>query len=332
MGITINDVAKKAGVSHTTVSWVIHDDPRITAETKKKVMAVIHELDYHPNYMARSLVKGKTDTIAVLASFFSSPFEMEVLRGMEKVLDRRLLKYRLNLYTTRDRERDVLMEILNGKRADAVILLNRKPDEKVIKLYDRAGVPLVLLDEAAPGVISVRLDNEKGAYMAARHLIDRGYGHIGLILQRRPERLDFCQERRMKGFARAMEESGLPFDSSRILETGDFTVEEGEAVLRRILEEKRNFDALFCAAGDMVAMGVISECRKQGLSLPGDLAIVGFDDIQASSLISPSLTTVRQPLLEMGGCLLKEAVDQLEGKGAGEDLIFDPRLIVRESG
>ncbi len=331
MGVTINDVARKAGVSHTTVSWVIHDDPRITGETKKKVMAAIRELDYHPNYMARSLVKGKTDTIAVLASFFSSPFEMEVLKGMEKVADSRLLRYNLNLYTTRDREHEVLMEILNGKRADAAILLNRKPDKEVQDRYARAGMPLILLDESVPGLLSVRLDNEKGAFQATRYLLEKGHRSIGIVMEKQSTEIDYCQEQRYRGFAGAMKEAGLPADESRILEIEDFYFEEGEALLRRIDEEKLDFDALLCAAGDIVAMGMISEARKRGIAIPGSLAIVGFDDIQAASLVSPALTTVRQPLSEMGARLLEETVNRLEGKGEVRDIIFEPELVIRES-
>ena len=331
MGVTINDVAKKAKVSHTTVSWVIHDDPRITDETKKKVMAAIRELDYHPNYMARSLVKGKTDTIAILSSFFSSPFEMEILKGMEKTLDRQLLDYHLNLYTTRDREQDILMQIVNGKRADAVILLNFHPDENVIERYSKAKMPLILLDEKAPGLVSDRLDNEKGAYLAATHLISRGYKKIGMIMEQESSFMDLSQKERLRGFRRAMKEAGLPFDASHILGIDNYYFEEGEELLRQFTKETLPFDALFCAAGDMVAMGVLFEARRQGLKIPEEMGLVGYDDIQASSLVSPSLTTIRQPLQMMGERLLKEALRVLQGKEGEMDIIFEPEIVIRES-
>ena len=256
---------------------------------------------------------------------------MEVLKGMEKVTDSRLLRYNLNLYTTRDREHDVLMEILNGKRADAVILLNRRPDKDVQDRYARAGMPLVLLDESVPGLLSVRLDNEKGAYQATRYLLDKGYRSIGIVMEKPSSEIDYCQEQRYRGFARAMEEAGQPADESRILGIEDFYFEDGEALLRRIVEEKLNFDTLLCAAGDIVAMGMISEARKRGIPIPGTLAIVGFDDIQAASLVNPALTTVRQPLSEMGARLLEETVNRLEGKGEVRDIIFEPELVIRES-
>ncbi len=143
MAVTINDVAKKAGVSHTTVSWVIHNDPRITQKTKDKVNKAIEELNYHPNYSARSLVKGKTDVIAVLTNFFSTYFELSVLKGIETAMDECDKSYNLNLYSTFDREEEVLNEILYGKRADAVILLSETPPQKIVKAYNDRNVPLI---------------------------------------------------------------------------------------------------------------------------------------------------------------------------------------------
>ncbi|QEN05981.1 LacI family transcriptional regulator [Thiospirochaeta perfilievii] len=165
MAVTINDVAKMAGVSHTTVSWVIHNDPRITQKTKDKVNKAIEKLNYHPNYNARSLVKGKTDAIAVVTSFFSTYFELSVLRGIETAMGNCKKNYNLNLYSTSNREDEVLNEILYGRRADAVILLSESPSQKIINDYNAKNIPLILVENYHDELISVKSNSIKGVRM-----------------------------------------------------------------------------------------------------------------------------------------------------------------------
>lgn len=327
MAVTINDVARLAGVSHTTVSWVIHDDPRITDKTKAKVMKAIKELDYHPNYMARSLVKGKTNTIAVVAPFFSSTFELDILKGIEDGMDHSSPQYHINMYWTRGEDTKTLQQILFGRRADAVILLTIKPEDSVIADYNKQGIPLVLIEEEAENVHVVRTNNVKGAYIAVNSLIkDSGRKKVALVVEETEPGLS--QIDRTTGYKQALEENKLPFDKNLVIGINKFRFEEGQAIFPGILES--GADAVFCASGDMIAMGILLEARNRGISVPDTLAVVGFDDSQMCKLVYPTLTTVRQPLAMMG----RKAWEIATSSDKSEDyehVIFEPEYIVRDS-
>lgn len=326
MAVTINDVAKKAGVSHTTVSWVIHDDPRITDKTKAKVMKAIEELDYHPNFMARSLVKGKTNTVAIVAPFFSSAFEMDILKGIEDGMDERGSAYNISMYSTRDEDTKILNQILFGRRADAVILLTIRPEEPVLAAFRQNGVPLILIEEKAEYCHVIRTNNVDGAYQAVTALIGRGRKRIALAVE--TENPGLSQIDRKKGYEKALEDSGIPYDEKLIIGISRFRFEEGQKIFDEILES--GADAVFCAAGDMIAMGILLEARKKGVAVPRELAVVGFDDSQMCELVYPALTTVRQPLNDMGKKAW-EIATSTQVCTECEQVVFEPQLIIRDS-
>jgi LacI family transcriptional regulator len=327
MAVTINDVARLAGVSHTTVSWVIHDDPRITDKTKSKVLKIIKELDYHPNYVARSLVKGKTNTIAVVAPFFSSTFELDILKGIEDGMDDSSTQYNINMYSTRGENTKALRQILFGRRADAVILLTIRPEDSVIKEYNKNGIPLILIEEEAENTHVIRTNNVKGAYIAVNSLIkDSGRKRIAIAVEEKNPGLS--QVDRMTGYKKALEENGIPFSDKLIIGISKFRFEEGQEIFPQIL--KCQADAVFCASGDMIAMGILLEARNQNVKVPETLAVVGFDDSQMCKLVYPTLATVRQPLSIMG----KKAWDiatSAKKSESFEHVIFEPEYIVRDS-
>ena len=297
MAVTINDVAKVAGVSHTTVSWVIHDDPRITDKTKAKVKKVIKELDYHPNYMARSLVKGKTNTIAVVAPFFSSTFELDILRGIEDGMDDSSTQYNINMYSTRGDDTKTLQQILFGRRADAVILLTIKPEDSVVEDYNKNNIPLILIEEEASNTHVVRTNNIQGAYMAVSSLIiESKRKRIAIVVEQTDPGLS--QVDRMDGYKKALKENNIPFSEDLVIGISKFRFEEGQQIFPQLLECKA--DAVFCASGDMIAMGILLEARNRDIKVPEHLAVVGFDDSKMCNLVYPALSTVRQPLALMG--------------------------------
>jgi len=334
--VTINDIAKKAGVSHTTVSWVIHDDPRISRETKNKVLAVIAELKYHPNLSARSLISGKSGVIAVVAAFFSTVFELETMRGIEEGLDGRPEAPGVQLYSThgsRERKDSLLRSILYGHRADAVICLSLRPDDELAAEYRDGGVPLVLIEEQAEGAISVKTQNSIGARLAVDHLIARGRKRIALVSGTFVDSavdVGISPLERFTGYKESLELAGLPFVPGRVAEIRNYYQEEGRDALASLLAADPEIDAIFCAAGDLVALGIITETRARGIRVPEDIAVVGFDDTFVAPLITPPLTTIRQPLRVMGRIALELSLDALAKKPV-ESRIFTPELIVRES-
>lgn len=336
MGVTINDVAKKAGVSHTTVSWVIHDDKRITDETKQKVLKAIKELNYHPNYSARSLKRGKTNTIAIVASFFSSSFETGILKGIELGMDINSFDYNINQYSTRGRKdikEQIFKNILYSKRADAVISINILPDPEILKAYKEEKMPVVLVEEEMNGAHAIKTDNFKGAYIATEHLLKKGKKDIILVVgEVAGEEVGLSPVERLNGYKAALKDNGIDFDKENVYEIYNYYFEEGEAALRQILEDKNKCDAIFCAAGDMVAMGIMEQARKLDIKIPNDLSIIGYDDIHTASLISPSLTTIKQPIVDIGRETIKLTVKSLtETLEKDELIIFQPELILRDS-
>jgi len=315
MAVTINDVAKRAGVSHTTVSWVIHDDPRITAKTKEKVWAAIEELDYHPNITARNLVRGKSNTIAVVAAFFSTFFEISILKGMELSEDEELNSYQINLFSTRgseERQEIILKEILYGRRADGVILLSLGISDDLRMKFQKEKIPLLLVEEDAPDTHVIKMDNLDGSRTAVQQILKRGKKNIALVVGLQDPAGGSSAIERMQGYQEVLQEHQLSLKPERIYYTDNYYVEEGEKAYRKLMDRDRSIDAIFCAAGDEVALGILRAALREGRNIPQDLAIVGYDDIPAASLVHPSLCTMKQPIAEMGLMALKTLVESIK--------------------
>ncbi|MBN2619051.1 MAG: LacI family DNA-binding transcriptional regulator [Spirochaetales bacterium] len=320
MAVTINDVAKKAGVSHTTVSWVIHNDPRITKKTKDKVNKAIEELNYHPNYNARSLVKGKTDAIAVVSSFFSTNFELNILRGIEDAMGQDSKGFNLNLYSSANKSNEVLNEILFGKRADAVILLCDTPSQKVINAYNKHNIPLVLVENYHDELISVKSDSISGGEAAGEYLINSGRKNIGIVVEELngDDIPGLSQVERMIGFEKSFEKHGLTVNKDLIFEINSFRMEAGREIAQNIINNNIIIDSIFCAAGDKVALGIIDELKHNNIRVPDDISIIGFDDIDVADLVSPSLSTIRQDLHGLGSTAYDLAIKSIEKQAIDE--------------
>lgn len=334
MAVTLEDVAKLAGVSHMTVSLVIRNDKRISEETRQKVLKAIKELNYQPNYLARGLAGGKTNTIAVVATFFSSFFELNILKGMEMVSNEP--EYYLNQYATRGGykiKKKILMNLVNSKRADGVIVLNIRPSADIVSFYKKNKVPLILIEEEVKGVHTIKSDNFSGAKKAVSYLIKKGKRKIGLVIGKYENKFSALSSiERFNGYKLALKENGIEIDKRMIFQIEDFYFEDGIKALEYFISEGIKPDAIFCAAGDMVAMGIIKEAQKRKIKIPEDIAIIGFDDIVVSEIVNPSLTTVRQPIEKMGQEAYKLAVNAVEGKiTEPQKLVFEPELIIRES-
>jgi len=336
MGVTIKDVAKLAGVSHTTVSMVIHNDHRITRATKKKVLDAIKKLNYYPNYFARGLVQGKTNTIAVIAAFFSSPFELDILKGIELRMDECDSHYNLNQYATRGKNEiktELFYSILYGKRADAVIALNLKPDITLMKNFETENIPIILIEEKMKGLSYVKTNNIKGAYLATEYLIKKGKKNIGLINGvTKGKEVGLSPKERLSGYKKALKAYNLPFKHDNVIDIVYYYYEEGKDVLKTYRKRKNKIDSIFCAAGDMVAIGILEEARGMGVSIPEDISIIGYDDMLMASLIFPSLTTVKQPVQEMGAKAFDFVMEKISDKSLKDlKLVLQPELVIRES-
>ena len=332
--ITIKDVARLAGVSHTTVSLALRGSASITDETKKKVMKAAKQLNYHPNHLAKALVNGKTNVIGVVANFFSSNFEMEVLKGIEQSIRSMENDYMINLFATLEKNDQVLEDICLGRRADGVILRSISPSPEIIKLYNDNNCPMIVIDERAEGAIEITMDNYHGAYMATEHLINAGRRNLALVIgDSNREELGLSQNERKQGFLQAIKDHGLTFNPKNTFFIEDYYFEEGQVVYKRMQRYGSNIDGVFCAAGDIVASGIMLEAKMEHVNIPRDLSIIGYDDVPSSSLIDPPLTSIRQPLFQIGKNGYARMVRFLEGKEEYKPnkLVYEPQLIVRSS-
>ncbi|MCE5299479.1 MAG: LacI family transcriptional regulator [Spirochaetia bacterium] len=334
MSITIKDVAKHAGVSHTTVSMVIHNDARITAETKEKVTKSIKELKYHPNIMARGLVQGRTNNIAVIATYFSSFFEMNFLKGLEQEMGDS--EYQINEYSTRARpgvKEGIMETIIYGKRADALIALSIKPSKELLEEFKSASIPVVLVEENLKGTHSVKADNFRGGFLAGEHLMQKGRKNIGVVVGMLDgDEVGTSPAERLNGFKKAQADFGIKFDKKYVYEIRNFDFNDGREALNEFHRRGCKLDGVFCAAGDYIAMGFMQECGQKGIKIPDDISVVGYDDLEMSAIVNPPLTTIRQSISELGREAYKIAVDAINKKiKEPKQIILQPELVVRKS-
>lgn len=329
--ITLHDVARAAGVSHTTVSWALRGDPRIKGSTRDKVLAAAQALGYVPNEAARCLVKGCTHTIAIVSHTFSSAFEAETLHGIEREISETRPDFTLTQYSaggSTARAQALYEQLLRGNKADAVISLADPPGAAIHAAYIEAKKPLVVFDEDAIGMDSVHGDSALGAKLATELLLDRGCRRPGIVSSQTQEngRLK-CNPGRVSTFFTLCAARGVAAQQRSIQE---FRFESGQALAASIVADA--WDGVFCAAGDMVAIGIMAGCRALGVRIPEDLCVVGYDDLLVSAMVQPALTTIAQPLETMGREAVRLCFSPPEdGVYTPVTRCFTPRLIQRDS-
>lgn len=333
MAVTIKDIARVVGVTPTTVSMVVRGDKRISAATTEKVQKTIKEMNYRPNYIGRSLVKGRTNMIAIASGFFSNFFTVEIMRGIESKLIP--TNYRVNQYATRgvrEKEDEMFKEILYGARPEALICISLKPSPETIEEYKKEGMPIISVEESAEGISTVKTDNEKGAFAAVDYLIKKGRNKIGLVAGKIVGSLGGANaDERLKGYKDALNMHGISYNPERFMEVTDYSFEEGVEAINRLFRRDAAFDAIFCAAGDMAAAGIIRRAEEKGLKVPEDLSVIGYDDMSIASIVKPALTTVNQPIFEMGRAAIDLAMDIINKKETIKTITFQPKLVVRDS-
>lgn len=327
------DVARLAHVSQSTVSQVLNNNTAIAVpeETRRRVLAVIDELGYVPDTTARSLRTRKTYTIASIIPDITNPFYPSVERGIQDVAER--YGYDLIVYNTDgilEKERKCLRSIQQG-RADGVIAALFHTKVADLRVLLERNVPIVRLESRAQEAGSLPLDNlyidsAVASRTAVDYLVGRGYTSIGTIAGRTgPGPL------RLLGYRQALSARGLPLDETLIVE-GEFTENGGYLGMQELLRRPAYPRAVF-AANDMMAMGALIALREAGLRVPEDVAVMGYDDIPAAKLFSPSLTTIRLPQEQLGRRAAELLFERLEDRapqgGRSQELPF--QLIRRES-
>ncbi len=330
--VTIKDVSKFAQVSTSTVSRVVTRNGIVSDVTRDKVLNAIDTLGYQPNFLAQGLKNRKSNVIGVVITDMCSPFYSFMLRGIENVI----IKEKKNMIVCSGHgdtqiEKQAIDSLL-GNQCEALILNMESSIEDTQSIFSdliRKNVPTIMMGGflAKEAEYSVIIDNEHGGYLATRYLIDKGHRKIVHLTGQQ----EYCDTRdRLKGFKRALKEAGIQYDDRYVIE-GEFDNESGFNETCKLLENDLEFSAIF-AGDDEIAVGVIDALRSKGRKIPEDVSVVGFDDMFFSRFMHPKLTTIRQPITEMGTTASQMAMDIIKGKKITEKRkVFKPKLIERLS-
>jgi LacI family transcriptional regulator len=293
----IRDVAARAGVGVGTVSRVLNDAPGVASGTRDRVRAVMDELGYQPSSTARNLSLGRTLTVGVIAPFFTSPSVVERLRGIDDVFGRSPYDLTLLNIETPAQRRAALRRFARGDRVDGLIVISLPLTPGEVRTLNRDGLPAVLVDVANAPFPHVGIDDVSGGAMATRHLLDAGHRDIAFVGDVEENPFGFASsERRLQGFRAALQEAGVALTPAYV-RRGPFGRATAGRLTRQLLALRRRPTAVF-AASDVQAFGVLDAAARAGLTVPDDLSVIGFDDIELAEAIG--LTTVRQPLRESG--------------------------------
>ena len=325
---TIYQVAERAGVSLSTVSRVLNGKSSVNQALKEKVEKAVKELNYRPNSVARSLANSRTDSIGVLVPELNAPFFGDLMQAVESTFrgaDKHvIITVGKNCLAT---EKDAV-EFLISRNCDALIMhAEALSDEYLLELNNNK-LPIALVNRQVEGMedACTVLNNEKGGYLATRHLLELGHKHIAYV-SGPTDKADAMA--RLEGHKRALNEAGIAVNS-QLIYNGDYQEEGGKVGLLELLARDMPFSALVCA-NDWMASGAISCARDLGMSLPHDLSIVGFDDVVFAHHVFPRLTTVSNPVADMAETSAKYILNKVYGQKHNVNRLFEPTLVVRES-
>jgi LacI family transcriptional regulator, repressor for deo operon, udp, cdd, tsx, nupC, and nupG len=326
--VTIQEVAKAAGVSVATVSRVLNNSPSVNPDTREKVQNIIERLNYRPNLLGRNLRRSETKMILVLLPSISNPFYSKIVRGIEDVAHRNGYNILLcNTNSDSQRER-VYIDLLRNRLADGIILMASDLDKDELSEIGKQ-FPVVQCCEYKEGakVSHVSIDNVGAAYKVMKHLISLGHRRIGMI---GCNNKNVSSIQREEGYKRALKDNSIEFDAS-LIKYGDYGFKSGLMAAKGFLDMKDRPTAIF-AISDMMAIGVIKELKNNGLKVPADMAVVGFDNISMASMYDPALTTVSQHQYDLGCTAMELLLKQARGEVAeSQDLYMEYELIIRES-
>ncbi len=330
MSYTLEEIAKLAKVSRSTVSRVINNHPNVRPEVRERVWKIIQEVGYHPHAAARNLATRRTRVVGVvipetLPKVFSDPYFPAVLRGISDTLAEHDYHLLLSLLAPLQEE-DFYRRVLRGHLVDGIIVLSAQITDPLIIRAHRDGLPVVSIGRCVePGVSYVDADNVEGGRMATEHLLRLGRRRVATIAgpQTRAPGID-----RLEGYRSALHAWGINLRSEWIVE-GDFTEAGGYIAMRRLLPAHP--DAVFVAS-DLMAVGALKAIREAGLRVPDDIAIVGYDDVELAQFTDPPLTTIRQPIYELGRIAVQLLLRQMEeGVRDPQRVILPTELVIRSS-
>jgi LacI family transcriptional regulator len=330
--LTLEDIARQSGVSRSTVSRVVNNDPNVSDSVRSKVQEVITTTGYQPHAAARSLASKRSRMIGLVlphtvSSFFADPYFPRLTQGVAQACNQHNLTLGLFLMGSKEDEERLYPQVSRKGLLDGVIVQTANKSDKLIDRLVGTDFPVLVAGRPfiTKGVSYIDVDNVQAAYEAVKYLIDLGYQRIATItgLLNHTPGID-----RQEGYLKAITEQGWLVDE-RLIVQGDFTEKGGYIAMQELLHMQP--DAVF-AASDTMAVGAIRAVREAGFSVPEDIAFIGFDDLPAASAIDYNLTTVRQPIIQFGAKAVDILIDLIEnGMKPSRRVIMDTELIIRES-
>ena len=325
MNVTIYDVAREANVSMATVSRVVNGNPNVKPTTRKKVLEVINRLGYRPNAVARGLASKKTTTVGVIIPDISSIFFAELARGIEDIAT--MYKYNIILSNS-DQNEEKELHLLNtmlGKQVDGIVFMSGNITQNHIEEFQKSPSPIVLAGsiEQTGTIPSVNIDYEKATYDAVQSFIENGHKEIGLVIG--PLREPINRDMKLEGYKKALNDFNIPFREEYVIE-GDYTYDSGIEAIEKLLELQNRPTALFVASDEM-ALGVIHGAQDKGLIIPKDLEVITSDNTRLSLMVRPQLTSVVQPLYDIGAVAMRLLTKLMDKESVSEQVVILPHRI-----
>lgn len=337
MRVTIKDIAKKTGLSVSTVSLVLNrKSDRISEKTIQAVLRTAQEMHYHPNRIAVGLITKKTQTLGLIIPDIANAFFAEIAKGAEAECQKQ--GYSLILCNTNDNpQKDVdYVNVLLDKGVDGILFTMAvssqvRKDLQCFHIVRQAEKPMILVDRAVqdegaePAAPCVSVDNELGGYLATKHLLQFGHKKIGFISGPMGEQ---SSQKRLFGYIKALQECSVTFDPT-LIKVGDYHMETGYRLSGELIAQGAT--AIF-AGNDMMAYGVYKQAKERHIPIPGGLSVVGFDDLEFSQFMEVPLTSMKQPAYEIGECAVQKIIGWIEHpEEKPESVRFQPELMARDS-
>jgi len=330
---TIHDIAKKLNISASTVSRALNDNPLISEVTRKKIKKTAAAMGYRPNNLAANFRTKRTNTIGVIVPLINRHFFSSVISGIEDVAYTQGFAVTISQSNDNFYKETKIAQTLFANRVDGLIISIGMETTRFdhLKLFSERNIPLVFFDRMVEGIQAhkILVDDFGGALKVTRHLIDQGakkIAHIG-----GPVNLNIYRDRRA-GYLQALKEAGFEINESLIIHNS-LRLNEGTKALKKLIETKIPFDAIFCA-NDTTALSSIIHLKKIGLKVPDDIAVMGFSNEPFSEFVTPSISTVKQPGVQMGRKAAELIIHQIHEKETStefETIIMPTELIIRES-
>ncbi|QIZ10205.1 catabolite control protein A [Priestia megaterium] len=325
MNITIYDVAREASVSMATVSRVVNGNPNVKPVTRKKVLEVIDRLGYRPNAVARGLASKKTTTVGVIIPDISNIFFAELARGIEDIAT--MYKYNIILSNS-DQNKDKELHLLNtmlGKQVDGLVFMGGNITAEHVEEFEKSPVPIVLAGsiEESNKMPSVNIDYEEAVYDSIKEFIEKGHKNIAFVVGPLHEPKNTFKK--LRGYQRALQDSGIPYNEELVVE-GDYTYDSGIEAIEKLLEVADRPTAILVGSDEM-ALGVVHGAEDKGYKIPEDFEVITSDNTRLSLMVRPQLTTIVQPLYDIGAVAMRLLTKLMNKEKVSEQIVVLPHRI-----